>query len=260
MRCLARDNFRNEIVWKRTSSKSGSRKFAVVHDVLLFYAASNKNTFNLVYGDHDPEYIRKFYRYEDKHGRYRVGDLTASGIRNGDSGQPWRGIDVTAKGNHWRGPGTFPAHVEKPANWDAMKTREKLDFLDAAGLIHWPKKEKGVPGFKRYLSTSPGAAMTGMVLDIPPLSAQAKERLGYPTQKPLALLERLIKASSNPDEVVFDPFCGCATACVAAEKLNRQWAGVDLSPLAAELVKSRLYEIFQLFYQCGTPRGCSQTG
>ena len=245
---FGRDNFRNEIVWKRTSSKSGSRKFAVVHDVLLFYAASNKNTFNLVYGDHDPEYIRKFYRYEDKHGRYRVGDLTAAEVRTGDSGQPWRGIDVTAKGRHWGSPGTFPDHVEKPANWDAMKTQEKLDFLDAAGLIHWPQRANGVPGFKRYLSTSPGAAMIGMVLDIPPLSAQAKERLGYPTQKPLALLERLIKASSNPDEVVFDPFCGCATACVAAEKLNRQWAGVDLSPLAAELVKSRLYEIFQLFY------------
>ena len=103
-----------------------------------------------------------------------------------------------------------------------MATREKLDFLDSAGLIHWPKKKGGVPAFKRYLSTSKGAVVTDMLLDIPPLSARAKEKVGYPTQKPLQLLERLISAASNPGDFVLDPFCGCATACVAARKARTQ--------------------------------------
>ena len=237
---FGKQNFRNEIVWKRTSSKSGTRKLAAVHDVILFYAASAKSTYNPVYIDHDPEYVRKFYRYEDAHGRYRNDNLTATGVRHGDSGQPWRGIDPSVKGNHWRAPGTFPDHVEKPARWNDMATREKLDFLDAAGLIYWPKKKGGVPAFKRYLSTSKGAVVTDMLLDIPPLSARAKEKVGYPTQKPLRLLERLISASSNPGDFVLDPFCGCATACVAAEKLGRKWIGIDLSPVAADLVRLRV--------------------
>ena len=240
-------SFRNEIVWKRTSSKRGTRKLAAIHDVILFYAATPTNVFNSVFTSHDPDYVRKFYRFEDEHGKFRAGDLTAAGIRDGDSGQPWRGIDVTAKGNHWRGPGAFPPHVDRPEGWESMKTREKLDFLDAAGLIYWPPKGS-MPAFKRYLSTSQGAAMTDMVLDVPSLAATAKERIGYPTQKPLALLDRIIQTSSNEGDVVLDPFCGCATALVAAERLGREWVGIDLSPLAARLVKSRLEKEMRLFY------------
>ena len=238
---FGKENYKNEVIWKRTSSRTAGRKLATVHDVLLWYAVGEGHTYNKVYGAHNPEYAKKFYCYEDEHGLYRAGDLTAAGItRSGDSGQPWRGIDPSVIGRHWCAPGTFPEHVEKPADWDLMKTRSKLDYLDANGLICWPEKEGGVPRFKRYLSTSKGAILTDVVTDIPPLSAQSKECCGYPTQKPLALLERIVKASSNEGDVVLDPFCGCATTCVAAERLGRQWVGIDLSPLAGTLVRQRL--------------------
>ena len=237
---FGKENYKNEVIWKRTSSRTAGRKLATVHDVLLWYAVGRGHTYNKVYGAHNPEYAKKFYCYEDEHGWYRTGDLTAAGIRNGDSGQPWRGIDPSTKGNHWRAPGAFPKHVEQPADWDLMKTRSKLDFLDANGLIYWPKKAGGVPRFKRYLSTSKGAILTDVVTDIPPLSAKAKEKTGYPTQKPLALLERIVKASSNEGDVVLDPFCGSGTTCIAAERLGRQWVGIDLSSEACKLVEARL--------------------
>lgn len=104
-----------------------------------------------------------------------------------------------------------------------------------------------MPRFKRYLSTSPGQPMTDMVLDVPPLSHAARERVGYPTQKPLALLDRLVKAASDAGDVVLDPFCGCATACVSAASQHRQWLGIDLSPLAAKLVESRLRDEFGMY-------------
>ena len=235
-------------MWRRTSSKKGTRKLAAIHDVILFYGVTDESTFNTVYGDHDADYVAKFYRFEDKHGKFRKGDLTAAGTRNGDSGEPWRGIDPTGNGRHWGSPGTFPEHVEKPAHWSGLKSREKLDYLDSVGLIYWPPKGS-MPAFKRYLSTSHGAAMTDMVLDVPPLAAKAKEKIGYPTQKPLALLDRIIQTSSNTGDMVLDPFAGCATACVAAEKLKRQWVGIDLSPVAASLVKSRIKQEMGLFYE-----------
>ena len=240
---LGKDNFRNEVIWKRTSSKTASRKLPAVHDVLLWYAGGDEHTYHKGYGPHDPGYVEKFYRYEDEHGRYRTGDLTAAGVSNGDSGQPWHGIDPSVIGRHWGAPGTFPEHVAKPGDWKNMDTRAKLDYLDANGLVHWPQKQGGVPAFKRYLSTSKGAILTDVLTDIPPLSARSKEKTGYPTQKPLALLERVIKASSNPGDVVLDPFCGCATTCVAAEMLGRQWVGIDLSPLAGKIVVERLQKV-----------------
>ena len=240
-------NFRNEIVWKRTFSNArGARKVAAIHDVLLLYAASPTMVTNAVYTAHDPAYVAKFYRFEDEHGRYQPVVLTAPGTTNGDSGKPWRGTDPGDKGRHWSSPTAFPAHVEKPEDWEKLTTRQKLDRLEALGLILWPKTGS-TPRFKRYLSTSAGQPMTDMVLDVPPLSHAAKERVGYPTQKPLALLDRLIKTASDEGEVVLDPFCGCATACVSAESLGRQWIGIDLSPVAATLVESRLHDQFGIF-------------
>lgn len=241
------DNFRNQIVWKRTSAGArGSRKVAAIHDVVLFYAASKAMETRPVYTPHDPEYVRKFYRHSDDHGPYTADQLTAAGERHGDSGEPWRGIDPTEKGRHWASPGAFPAHVPKPDDWNGLTTRQKLDRLDDLGLVLWPSRG-GVPRFKRYLSTSPGQPMTDMILDVPPLSHAARERVGYPTQKPLALLDRLIEAGTDEGDVVLDPFCGCATACVSAESLGRQWLGIDLSPLAARLVESRLRDQFGVF-------------
>ena len=245
---LGPGSFRNEIVWRRTSAKRGTRKLAAIHDVILFYAVSNTSTFNAVYGAHAHGYVAKFYRFKDEHGKFQADNLTAAGIRYGDSGEPWRDIDPTAKGRHWGSPSAFPAHVKRPKGWDSLASRQKLDYLDDAGLIYWPTKGTGMPRFKRYLSTSKGAAMTDMVLDVPPLAAKAKEKVGYPTQKPLKLLERIIATSSNEGDMVLDPFAGCATACVAAEGLHREWVGIDLSPLAAKLVKSRLRDYMGLYY------------
>lgn len=123
----------------------------------------------------------------------------------------------------------------------------RLDLLDGAGIIVFTSR--GTPRLKRYLGANPGQIPPNVWTDIPPVNAQAKERTGYPTQKPLALLERIIKASSNAGDTVLDPFCGCATTCVAAESLGREWVGIDLSPKAAELVKHRLADEHGAFGQ-----------
>ena len=170
-------------------------------------------------------------------------------MRDGDTGKQWLDIDPSHRGRHWELPPdrALPDWFAFPSGYADMPARERLDVLDAQGLIYWPPTGT-IPRFKRYLTPNSGAAVTDMVLDVPPLSAKAKEKVGYPTQKPLALLERIITASSNEGDTVLDPFAGCATACVAAERLHRQWVGIDLSPLAAKLVKSRLRDYMGLYY------------
>ena len=129
----------------------------------------------------------------------------------------------------------------------SLSTQAKLDVLDELGRIYWPPKGR-IPSYKRYLDEMPGTPIDTIWDDIRNVQSHARERVGYPTQKPLALLDRIIKASSNEGDTVLDPFAGCATACVAAERLQRQWVGIDLSPLAARLVKSRLQKEMGLFY------------
>jgi hypothetical protein len=123
-----------------------------------------------------------------------------------------------------------------------MSTTEKLDLLDEKGFIHWPRNGKGFPRFKRFLSA--GSHIQDIVIDIPPINSQAQERLGYPTQKPEAPLERIIKASSNEGDVILDPFCGCGTTVQVAQRLNRQWIGIDVTHLAIGLIKKRLSDAF----------------
>lgn len=231
-------NFRNEIVWKRTSSRMAKHKHPSVHDTILFYA-NPEHRLNKVFTNHDPEYLQKFYRNQDEFGHYMVESLAGPGItKTGDSGKPWRGVDPTKAKRHWAMPGTFPSHVVKPANWNEMPIHEKLDYLDSTGLIHWPKKTGGIPRFKRYLSTSKGRVMTDMILDVPPLSAHSKEKLDFPTQKPLALLDRIIQASSNEGDLVLDPFCGCGTTVEAAHNLERRWIGIDIAIHAVKRVSA----------------------
>ena len=133
-----------------------------------------------------------------------------------------------------------------------LSSQEKLDMLDQMGRIYWPPKGK-VPAYKRYLDEMLGTPIDTIWNDIGGLQSQSKERTGYPTQKPVALLDRIIKASSNPGDVVLDPFCGCATACIAAEQLQREWVGIDISPKAAELVQMRMHDELGLFFT-GTHR------
>ncbi len=220
-------NYQNEIIWKRTSAHSTANKYGSVHDILLFYSKSSNCIWNNIYQDYDQEYIDLFFDQEDETGRkYKRTDLTGAGISSGKSGEPWRGIDVSSKGRHW---GRIPEELEK---------------LDAAGRIHWPKKEGGMPRLKQYPEDLPGIPLQDVINDIRPIHNLAKERLGYPTQKPVALLERIISASSNEGDVVLDPFCGCGTTIAAAEKLNRQWIGIDITPLSINLIEKRLNEQF----------------
>ncbi len=222
------DQFRNEIVWKRTSARSDSHKWNHIHDTILFYTKTNKYTWNTQYTPYDQEYTDSFYRNVEKDTgrRFTLSDLMAAGIRHGSSGKPWRGIDPNTRGNHWK------------------YTVERLDELDQEGRIYWPEKEGGVPRYKRYLDEMQGVAVQTIITDIPPLSAQSAEKLGYPTQKPIALLDRIIQASSNPGDVVLDPFCGCGTAIASAQKLGRRWIGIDITHLSIALQKYRMEAMF----------------
>ena len=226
--CSQGGDFLSEIVWKRTSARSDSHKWNNIHDTILFYSKSNKFTWNRQYTDYDKSYTDKFYRHieEGTGRRFRISDLTAAGTRNGQSGKPWKGIDPASKGNHWK------------------YTIERLDELDKEGRIHYPKKKGGVPGYKRYLDEMEGVAIQSIINDISPLSAQSAEKLGYPTQKPESLLERIIKASSNEGDIILDAYCGCGTTIAVAEKLNRSWIGVDITYQSISLILKRLEDSF----------------
>ncbi len=232
------ENFRNEIIWKRTGSHGGAKKWGPIHDVILFYSKGDKYKWNREYQEYSDAYLDGYYKFKDKRGRYRLVTLTGAGTRSGHSGKPWRGIDPTASGRHWAVPKTalssaFPDRTDL----DGLPTQTKLDMLDSAGLIYWPKRGT-VPQQKRYVDESPGVLIQDIITDIKPLGAHARERMGYNTQKPVELLERFIAASTDPGDVVFDPFCGCATTIEAAHKLGRRWIGIDIAIHAIKRVAS----------------------
>ena len=249
-------NFRNEIVWQRTSAHNDGNRFGRVHDIILFYGKNPRPLWNPVYTAHDPEYIERFYRYEDERGRYQVDNLTAAGTTQGESGQPWRGVDPTGVGRHWAIPhrNSWPEDVQPPENYENLSVQERLDALDANGLIYWPPRGR-VPRFRRYLSTSKGRRVHDVITDINPLAGQAKERTGYPTQKPVELYKRFITASSNEGDLVLDPFCGCGTTLMAAEELNRHWIGIDLTYLAIGAVNQQFERLFPQHRGSGTVIG-----
>ena len=237
------DQFQNEIIWKRTSAKSlGNTRFARDHDSILYYTKSSEHVWNQQYAPLDPEYVERNYRNSDEHGRFSTGDLTGGKAGSPEAYLPFRGASPPS-GRAWAPPSRskLPESAANllPDNYEDLNQLAKCEALDDAGLIYWTRN--GVPRMKSYLSVKKGLAASDFLADIPPVSAHARERIGYPTQKPLALLERIIAASSNPGDVVLDPFAGCATACVAAEKLRRQWIGIDVSEMAAKLVIERLW-------------------
>ncbi len=236
------EHFRNEIIWKRTGAHSDGNQYGRIHDTILFYSKSGQTIWNPVYRAHDSEYIKKNYNYEDERGYYQVVSLNAAGVtQEGESGQPWRGVNPSDVGRHWSTPQrkAWPEDVEPPENYESLSVHDKLDTLDAKGLIYWPPKGK-TPRFKRYLSTSKGVLVQDIITDINPIAGNAKENMNYDTQKPRALLERIISASSNEGNIVLDPFCGGGTTLDAAETLNRRWIGIDLTILALDPVQKRL--------------------
>ena len=244
------NSYRAQISWQRTSAHNDSRNFGRVRDIILFYSRQPRINSDEVRVPLDDDYVEQFYRHEDERGAYRLGDLTAAELRYGETGQPWRGHDPNRIGRHWAVPmtGSYAVWIDGnviPGYRNIASPLERLDALDEAGLIYYPA-DNGMPSLKRYLASNPGQVPTNQWTDIRPIPPRAIERTGWRTQKPLALLERIINASSNPGDLVLDPFCGCATACIAAEKLGRQWIGIDILPQAAEVLTQRARRELQI--------------
>ena len=212
--------FGNEIVWQRSNPKGlAFTRFARNHDVILRIIKSDKAVWHQIYAAHNAEYIRKAYKHIDTDGRlYQLTSLT-----NPNKDRPNLTYEFLGVTRVWR--------------W----TKERMQKAYEDGLVV-QSKPGNVPRFKRYLDEQKGTPVGDVWTDIRPLQGNSKEYKGYPTQKPLTLLERIIKASSNEGDTVLDPFCGCATACVAAEMLGRQWVGIDISPKAVQLTNMRLKE------------------
>ena len=219
------ENFRNEVYWKRKTGRAGpTNRFGTSCDILLWFSKSSKYRFSTQYRDNNPEYIKKMFRFTDDSGRrYRVDNLA--------SPNPRPNLTYEYKG------------YKPPAKGWAI-SREKMEQWDREGRLHFPKSRDGRIQRKRFLDELKGEEVPSLWDDIPAIGAHAKERLGYPTQKPEALLERIIQASSREGDTVLDAFCGCGTAISVAQRLNRRWVGIDITHLAIALMKYRLADTF----------------
>ena len=217
------EHFRSEITWRRTNAKGLAFKgYPHNSDNLLYYTKGEDFLWNRSFRPHDPEYVEQFYRHVDSETgrRYRLSDLTNPNRNRPNLTYEWNGHTRV-----WR--------------W----TKERMQQAHDDGLIHY--SSTGLASQKRYLDEMEGNPVDTIWDDIKPIQAQARERLGYPTQKPEALLERIVSASSNEGDVVLDPFCGCGTAIAAAERLNRRWIGIDVTHIAITLIRHRLHDTFK---------------
>ena len=221
------ENHLNEIVWRRAFAHSDSKRCGIIHDAILLYAKSSNWIWNEVRQKPDAEYVETFFDQVDESTgkRYQRITLTAPGItKEGQSGKPWRGIDPSSIGRHW------------------AKSHEELDRLDREHRIHWPKK-KGVPRLKRFEDEYEGMVIQDIWTDINKIHNQSQELVGYPTQKPETLLDRIIKASSNQGDLVLDCFVGSGTTTAVGEKLGRRWIACDLGRFAIHTTRKRLLSI-----------------
>ena len=249
------ENFVNDIVWKRAVAHNDSKRFGRILDHIIFYSRGSTRVWNAnaITTPKTEKELRRRYPYEDERGRYASDNVTGANTSAGESGNPWHGYDVTARGRHWAAPrtGSYAEYIEDnfiPGYRSIEGVHDRLDALDEAGLIHHPQRGNW-PGLKRYAAADGGNAAQNLFLEpsgFTNFSTKKAEYTGWRTQKPVALLERIILASSNQDDLVLDPFCGCATACIAAEKLGRQWIGIDIVPQAAQVLRDRAKRELQL--------------
>lgn len=266
--------FRNEIVWRRTGAHGAKRSFGPIHDSILFYSKSDKYYFRTVFRPYMRGHVEKRYKKDDK-GRYKFSSggnvLTGPGKTSGESGAIWRGFNPSIKNRHWAIPSflteDMPPHILKAA------TLERLEWLYQQGLIEikegnaWPtpvrylKHDNGQPlqdiwAFQPYTQGTLYGMEEGIDEDVKWLGPTDPERLGYPTQKPIGLVERIITSSCPGEGVVLDPFCGCGTAVHAAQKLGREWIGIDITHLSISLIEKRMKDAFPgiEFEVHGTPK------
>jgi site-specific DNA-methyltransferase (adenine-specific) len=215
------NNFKNEVVWKRTTAHNDPNKYGNNVDSIFFYTGGDAHTWNPVFLEHGEEYKARFRNVDPDGRRWTDDNLTAKGLSGGGYTYEYKGVTSL-----WRCP------------------PETMAKLDAEGRLHFTSR--GGIRLKRYWDENKGASLQALWDDIQPINSQATEKLGYPTQKPLALLNRIVSVSSNPNDIVLDAFCGCGTALVAAENLGRQWIGIDISPTACRVMAKRLRDVCKL--------------
>lgn len=213
--------FRNEITWKRTNTHSDARRWSPVSDTILYYAKGDQPTWNPQHMGHDPEYVKDKYRFQDPDGRrYRLDNMTSPSPRPNMT-YVWMGHEPPRMG--WR------------------YSKETMAKLHEEGRIWYPNAKHKRPQLKRYLDEMSGPVVGDIWMDIPPINSRAREREGWPTQKPETLMRRIIAASSNPGDLVLDPFCGCGTTVKVAAHMGRRWIGIDISPTAVRVIRRRLF-------------------
>ena len=253
-------NFRSEIIWRRTNAHNNLRlQYGPIHDTILFYSKADNFLFHPGTRPYASGYIQGQFVHHDERGQYRSHHLTGPGPRSGESGMPWQGFDPTTVNRHWAIPRSLREYL--PNRGARMTSHEQLDLLYEQGHITLSSHPGGQPMYKQYIG--PGIQYqdiwayqpyTSGVLynsddcideDVKYLRRNEAEWLEYPTQKPVGLLERIIRTSSDEGDVVLDPFCGCGTATVAAERLNRRWIGIDITHLAITIVRNRLTDVFK---------------
>lgn len=232
LRCIldeifSNDNFRNQIVWKRSAIATNvNSQFRNAHDIILFYTKQNSNTFNIQFGEYSESSLKHF-SHKDEKGTFQPVPLLVSGRRNGETGKVWRNIDpnnIGKNGMHW---------IRRPSD---------LDKLDEEGKIYW-SESGSLPRLKYYLEDSKGVYIPDIWADINVINSMGSESLSYPTQKPETLIERIIKASSNPDDIVFDCFMGSGTTQAVAMKLGRRFIGADINLGAIQVTTKRLISV-----------------
>ena len=251
--------FRNEIVWRRTGAHGKTKRFGPIHDVILFYTKSDDYVWNYPKRPYMRGHVEKYFVKDEKRWRtnYYGNVLTGAGIRHGESGKPWKGFDPTAKGRHWAIPGA----ITEDEDLEGLTQHQKLDRLYELGHVKI-EEGKAWPIYERYIKKEDGQAASdiwayqpytegtvfgtdkGIDTDVRWLHPNDSERLGFQTQKPIALLRRILEASTNAGDVVLDPFCGCGTTVAAAQRLKRKWVGIDITYLAIDLIANRLLDLY----------------
>lgn len=262
--CSQSGDFRSEIIWRRTGSHNKTKRWAPLHDVILYYVkSSNRFKWNRQKQPYMIGHVKEHFVPDGNNGyrtNYYGNVLTGSGTRNGESGQVWQGFDPTAKGRHWAIPGDIWDEVG--IDPEGLTQHQKLDLLLEEGFITitpgeaWPiysmAIRPGVSGpatsdiwsFQPYTNGTVFGTNDGIDEDVRWLSPRDQERLGYPTQKPEGLLERIIKASSDEGDTILDAYCGCGTTVAVAQALKRKWIGMDITYQSIALILRRLEQTF----------------